>query len=48
MPIEEIETEDTVIDMTENPDHCLTDAQICHSRTLKGDRMGILLTGKRV
>lgn len=43
--IEQNETEDTAGDMTQNPNHYLTDAEICHTLTLKGDRMGILFTG---
>lgn len=46
------ETEDTVGDMTQNPNHCLMDAEICHTLTLRGDRLGTVffffLTGNRV
>lgn len=48
MPIQEIETEDAARDVTQNPNHYLTDAEICHTRTLERDGMGILLTGNRV
>ena len=34
-PIEDIETEDAARDMTQNPNHYLTDAEIRHTRTLR-------------
>lgn len=35
MPMEEIETEGAARDMTQNPNHYLTDAEIRHTRMLK-------------
>ena len=48
MLIEDTETEDAVRDMTQNPNHYLTDAEICHTRTLRRGGMGIVFTGNRV
>lgn len=40
MPMEEIEAEDAARDMTQNPNHYLTDAEIRHTGTLKRDLNG--------